>query len=179
MKIQFSIETLRNLFIKASKKVVNIAIIVVTLIVSLVILGVQSRNTQALRAKSATEIKRNDLLKDIARYEKTIKLYKSIFSKKDASAVMNTINNIARDSKVRVISIKPGNEEKQPLYVRVVFTLTIGVDSYHAVGKFVHKLETQPEAYFIESISIRPQEESNSVNNLIANVTLSIIEFKG
>jgi Tfp pilus assembly protein PilO len=103
---------------------------------------------------------------------------------------MNTFSSIARDFNVRLISVSPGNEENQPLYIKTPFTLVIGADSYHTIGKFISSLENQPGIYFVETISIRSQEESRTpaqeltqepklADKLIVNLILSIIAFKG
>lgn len=179
MNMRFSIEKTMNIFLKGGKKLLSIGIILAAAVLTLISYGVQARNIETMRARNSAEAKKNEALKEIAQSEKSIKLYKNIFSKKDASTVINAVNNIAKDSKVRVISIKPGNEENQPLYIKTPFTLVIEADAYHAIGKFISKIENQPEIYFIDAISIRHKKDSQLSNNLIFDVTLSIIVFKG
>ena len=179
MKIGYTREKITDLFLKGRKNVFSIGIIVFTLILTLIIHGIQTRKIEALSVKKGMEAKKNDVLKEIAGSEKRINLYKNIFSTKDAASVMNAISNIARDSKVRVISIQSDKEINLPSYIKYPFNLVIGVNNFHDIGKFINNIENQPEAYFVDAISIRTQEESQGENKLTVNVTLSIIAFKG
>lgn len=190
MKIEYSREKIMGLFLRGRKKVFSIGIIVSTLILTLIISRAQTKKIESLHVNKDTELKKNDVLSEISRSEKTINLYKKLFSKKDASSVTNAVSNIARDSNLIVISINQDKEESELLYTKYSFTLVIGADSYHAIGKFIDKIENQAEAYFVDAISIRSQEESRTpdtelsgaskpANKLIVNVTLSIIVFKG
>jgi len=190
MRIGYPREKSMNLFLKGRKRVLSIGIILFTLIITLIIYRIQTKKIESLCVDKDTELKKDEVLKEISRSEKTIKLYKNLLSRKDASSVMNTISNIARDSNVKLISIKPGSEENQPLYIRCPFILVIGADSYHAIGKFISSIESQSDIYFVDTISIRSQEESQTsdkeltgvskpANKLIVNLILSVIAFKG
>lgn len=179
MRIGYPREKIRDLFLKARKKVVSIGIIAFTLLLTLIIHGIQTRKIEALSVKKGIEAKKNDALKEIAQTEKRINLYKSLFGNKDAASVMNAISNIARDSKVRVISLQPDKEINLPAYIKYPFNLVIAVNSFHDIGKFINHIENQPEAYFVDAMSISTQEESQGENKLTVNVTLSIIAFKG
>ncbi len=188
MRIGYSREELIDLFLKGKKRVLSIGIIIVTLIIALIIYSAQTQQIESLQSKKDAELKKNDVLEEISRVEKTIKLYRNVLSKKEASSVINTVSNIARDSNVRVISVNPGNEENQPLYIKTPFILVISADNYHAIGKFISKIENQSDIYFVDAISIRSQEESQTpdkeltqkqTNKLIVNLILSIIAFKG
>ena len=190
MKIEYSQEKIMNLFLKGRKRVLSMGIILFTLFITLIIYRIQTKQIESLYVNKDTELKKNEVLNEISRSEKAIKLYKNLLSQKDASSVMNTISGIARDSNVRLISIKPAREENQPLYIKTPFILVIGADNYHAIGKFISKLENQPDIYFIDTISIKPQEESRTPaqeltqapkppKKLIINLILSIIAFKG
>lgn len=189
MTIEYAEEKLMNLFLKGRKRVLSIGIILFTLSITLIIHRIQTKQIASLHVNKDAELKKNDVLNEISRAEKAIKLYKNLLSQKDASSVINTISDIARGYNVRLISIKPEREENQPLYIKTHFILVIGVDNYHALGKFISKLENQSDIYFIDTISIRSQEESRTAqeligeskptDKLIVNLILSIIAFKG
>lgn len=190
MMIGYSREKLMDLFPKGRKNVLSIGIIIFTLIFPLIIYRTQTQQIESLRVNKDMELKKNDVLSEISRLEKTIKLYKNLLSKKDVSSVMNTISNIARDSNVILISIKPESEENQPLYIRSPFILVIGTDSFHAIGKFISMIENHPDVYSVDAISIKSQEEiqtpdreliqaSKPTTKLIVNLILGIIAFKG
>ena len=184
MKIGYPREKLMNLFLKGRKRVLSIGIILFTLIATLIIYRIQIKKIESLHVNKDAEQKKNEALNEISRSEKAIKLYKNIFSKKDAFLVMDAVSDIVRDSNVRLISIRPEREERQPLYVKYPFTLVIGADNYHAIGKFISSIENSSDVYFVDAISIRLQEEAadqapGQTSKLIVNITLSIIEFKG
>ncbi len=190
MRIGYSREKSTALFLKGKKKVLSIGIIIFTLIITLIIFSVQTKKIESLHVTKDTELKKNDVLNEISRSEKTIKLYRNLFSRKDAYSVTDTMSSIAKESNVRLISIKPGTEENQPFYIRSPFILVIGADSFHAIGKFVSMIENHSDVYFVDVISIRSQEESRTpdkeltqapepTSKLIVNLILSIIIFKG
>ena len=190
MKIEYSQEKIMNLFLKGKKRVLSIGIILFTLFITLIIYRIQTKQIESLHLNKDTELKKNDVLNELSRSEKAIKLYKNLLSQKDASLVTNTISGIAKDSNVKLISIKPAREENQPLYIKTPFILVIDADNYHAIGKFISSLENQSDIYFIDTISIRSKEESRTAdkeltevskppNRLIINLILSIIAFKG
>lgn len=177
MMTGFSREKTVLLLLKARKRVLSVVIVIITLIVSSVIYRNQSEKIEALRVKEDAELKRNDVLNEISRAEKTIKLYKNLFPRKDIASVTNAINGMARESKVSVISFKPGNEQSQQLYVATPLNLAIESDSYHSIGNFISRMERQAEAYFLNSLTIKTRGDSG--DKITANLTLSIITFKG
>lgn len=190
MKIGYPKEKIMGLFFKSRKKALSIGIIIFTLIITLTVYKIQAKKIELLQIKKDTEQKKNEVLNEISRSEKTIQFYKNLLTRKDASAVMGSISNLARESNLRLISISAGNEESQPLYTKTPFVLVIDTDSYSAIGKFISKIENQPEIYFVESVSIRLQEEIRGPDKelsvapepkdkLRVNLILSIIALKG
>lgn len=189
MKADYSKEKLINLFLKGRIKFLSIGLIVLTLIIAPSIYKNQTRSAESLKAKKDAEIKKNEVLKEISQSEARIKFYKTLLGKKDASLVMDTISSIAKDSNVLLVSIKPGTEENRPLCIKYPFVLVIGADSYHAIGKFISKIENQSDIYLVEAISIKFQDASRRqekelvevtrpTNKLIVNLTLSMIAVK-
>ncbi len=190
MKIEYSKEKLINLFIKGRKKVLSIGMAVFTIIITLIIHSIQAKKIESLHINKDAELKKNEVLSEISRSGKAVELYNNLLKHKDASLVTNTLTDIARDSRVRVISIKPDTEINRPLYIKYPFILVIGADSYHAIGKFISSIENQPEIYFVDGISIKFQKESRAAdkeltqgadpaNKFTVNLILSIIAFKG
>jgi len=75
------------------------------------------------------------------------------------------------------------------LYIKYPFTLVIGSDSYHDIGKFISSIENNPSIFFIDAMSIKAQEENQEqekesiratkpAEKLSVILTLSIIAFK-
>lgn len=190
MRLEFSIGKIINLFFKGKKNIFNLGIIILTLIIVSSVYRNQNKTIESLNIKKETEIKKNEVLNEISRSEKKFKSYGNLLGKKDATSVVDTIKNLAKDSGVEAISVKPGTEEVQLFYIKYPFILVISADSYHAIGKFIDKIESHPDVYFVDAISIRSQQESEtldkesaqmpkSANRLIVDLILSIIAFKG
>lgn len=180
MEISDAIKNLTNQLGKGKNKILNIVLIISTLIIAPNIYVSKAKNIESLNAKKDTELKKNEVLDRISYSEKRIKYYKNLFNKKDASLIMNTVNNIARDSNIKIVSIKPGTEQKEPVYTKYPFLLTIAADNYHTLGKFISKIESHPDAYFVDEINIRTQGQApKPQDNLTVNLTLSAIVFMG
>lgn len=175
-----SLKDLTNRLGKGKNKIVNIALIILTLIAAPNIYISKAKKSESLNAQKAIELKKNEVLGRIARSEKKIKFYKDLFSKKDASLIMNTVNSIARDSNVKIILIKPGTEERESVYTKYPLVLTINVDGYHGLGKFISRIENHPDIYFVDEINIKTQSAASQPSSaLTVNLTLNVIVFKG
>jgi hypothetical protein len=190
MRIEFSKEKLTGLLSENKEKVLSTGIIILALIIAGSIYRNQTRAINTLNLKKDTETKKNILLNEILLSEKKIKFYRELASEQEVSLFTDKIRDMARDFKVDIISVERGPEERQPLYIKYPFVLIIGADGYHAVGKFIGKIESSSDVYFIETLSIRPLKKSQildketgdkpeAANRLIINLTLSIISFTG
>lgn len=189
MKIEYAKEGLMNLFLKGRERLLSMGIILFTLSAALIVYRIQTKQIESLYVDKDTELKKNDALTEIGRSEKAVKLYKNLLGQKDASSVMNRLGVVAKESNVRLISIKPGREENQPLYIKTPFVLVMGADNYHAIGKFVSAIENEPGIYFVDAVNIMAQEKGRMLaqestqgpkptNKLIVNLIFSIIAFK-
>jgi Tfp pilus assembly protein PilO len=106
--------------------------------------------------------------------------YKKFFNK-DSSQVINTLNNIARDSSVKIISIKPQAEIILPIYTKCPFDLSINVDSYHILGRFISKIESYSDVYIVEKIDIKSVGQilrTGQEYKLDVNLRISAISLK-
>ncbi|MDD4894426.1 MAG: type 4a pilus biogenesis protein PilO [Candidatus Omnitrophica bacterium] len=188
---EYSKERLMDLFSKNKKKILAVGIIIIiTMIISSALHKSQNRKIEMLSTRKEAELKKSDILREIGQSEKAIKLYKNTFTKKDPSSITNTLAGLAKDSDVTLVSIKPGNEENQPFYTKTSFNMLITANSYHALGKFISKIENEPDIYFIDEIKIKAQEKTveqdqelieapKPENEITVNLTLSTIAFKG
>lgn len=189
MKIEYSREKMEELFLKGKKRIISLVLIVLTLMVVSSVYQNQSKKVESLRAAKEAELKKNEVLQGIGRSEKTLKLYNNLLGKKDPYLVMNALTDIANDSGVVLVSVKPGTEIKQPLYIKQPFNLVASAESYHAIGKFISSIENHPDIFFIDAVIIRAQENrqtreseagqaSKPAEKLNINLSLSTIVFK-
>lgn len=183
-------EKFKKIFIEYKNRFLSIALILLTLVVATYIYRTQSKYTNQLNVKKDAESKKNELFNQLSQSEKKLQYYKGFFNKKEASSVINTITKIAKDSNIKILSIKPNKEDKRLEYIKYPFVLSFSVDSYHAIGKFISKLENYPDLYFLEVLSIELQETSQKLgegaeervkvsNKLTVDLTFSIIAFEG
>lgn len=187
MEIKNLVGKLINQLAGSKNKILNIGLIILTVIIASNMYRNKAKDVQLLNAKKDTELKKNSALEQIKQLEKSIESYKNIFNKKDASLIINTINNIARDSNVKIISIKPSNERKESVYTSYPFLLTVSADNYHCIGKFISGIESHPDIYFVDAITITIEDIRQAQNleqglkpitRVMVNLTLSKIVFK-
>jgi hypothetical protein len=171
------------IIIKQRNKILNIGIILLTFIIANNIYKSQIKSIQSLREKIEAETKKNEMLSNISQSEKILNAYKNLLNKKDISQVksisISTISNIAKDSNVKIALVKPLAEDNQSVYSRYSFSLVLNAPNYHNVGKFINRLESHPDVYFVDKVIIkRINKESATEYNLIVELTLSTIVFK-
>lgn len=159
---------------KNIKKIVNIAIIILALIISSNIYKQQAKEIESLKIKNDLEAKKNAVIESIGKQEKTINAYRNLLIKKDAGSVINIISNIAKDSEVKIASIRPGQEQRFPDYINMPFSLTLSAPNYHALGNFISRLESYKDVYMVEVIEIKSESQSKE---LTISLTVSSIAF--
>jgi len=164
-----------NVFINQHKnKLFNLAAIVLALIVSNNIYKAQQKEASQITERKNTEIKKNSELEQISRLERNISSYRNLLAKREPNEVMNTLNTIAKNSGIKIVSIKPGNEQKSTDYVRFPFNLVISVNDYHSIGEFISKVESYKDFFIVDGLEIR--SDSNT-KGLSVTLTISTISF--
>lgn len=190
MKIAFSVDTIKDYF-QDKKNYFSIAMVIFTIITSLVINKSQEKKIESLSIERDAEMKKSQALLDISNSEKAMKSLKNTLAKKDIVSVTDILTNTAKASNIALVSVKKSSEENQALYTSSRFICVIGADSYHDIGKFISKIENHPGIFYIDAMSVNAaQEESPEAdkglfriqkekNKLNVDLILSIIAFKG
>ena len=172
---------LLELINKQKNRIADIAVIILTIIIMSNIYKSQAKTMKSVREKIDAETQRYEVLGYMNKSERITTAYNNLINKKDISLAINTISNIARDAKINIIFIKPATTEVYPVYTKFPFNLVVNAN-YHEIGKFINKLESHPDIYFIDKIIIRPKEatgrESAKEYNLNVELTISTILFK-
>ncbi len=135
-------------------KVINIVIVLVAVVIAFKIYGKQQVEIANLKSTAELEAKKNGVLAEIGLLEKKLGSLKKTINSKDVSLVMNSVGAIAKDNGVKVVSFKPQSEKDFPVYTKYSFDLVVSASTYHKIGKFISVLESSPEIYMVESISI-------------------------
>jgi len=172
-----------NFLNKYKNSVFNVGIVLVAVFVAAKIYGFIESKKIATEETRVMEQKKNEVLGEISGLEGRLAMYKNYLNKKDLSASINTIGNIARESSAKIISVKPTPEESYTAYIgKYPFDLILEVDNYHSLGKFISRLESHPDVYAVEVFSISPQRKKvgeEVESKLIVNVRVSTFLFKG
>ncbi len=160
---------------KHKNKILNFALFLLALIIAGNIYKQQVKDIESLKAKIELEIKKNGVLESISKLEKRINSYKKLLAKKDASLIINTITNIARESGIKIVSIRPVSEQRYQEYIKFPFNLTLIASDYHALSKFISKVETYQDLYSVDSIDMRTvaQTKELSVNLRICSISIA------
>jgi Tfp pilus assembly protein PilO len=147
-------------------------IIVVAVIVAYNIFKNQNQQIDKLKSQAETETKKNVVLKEISQIEKKIASYKVLLARKDASSVMNNLQNMARESGAKIESIRPSTEQRLAEYIKVPFSLSVRVPNYHALGRFISKVEGSKDVYMVENVDIRTDTQTKE---LVVSLTVNSI----
>lgn len=168
-------------FNRYKNRILNIGIIVLGLIVANNIYKTQNNQIISLKESKDRELKKNGILVDISAQDKRLKSYKSFLNKKDISLVIDNIGDIAKDSNSKIVSIRPEPAQPYALYVRYTFNLTVNVNDYLALGRFISKLENSYDVYMVESLNVTPRFEGpqdTPLRGLTVNLKVSTYLYK-
>lgn len=165
---------LLGLLNRQKNKSLNVAIIFLALFISFKLYQKQQKDLAVLNQTKETEIKKNGVIANIAQLEKKISLYKTNFAKKDADSVMSELGSLAAQCKVKLLSIRPGPEQKAADYTKYTYSLSAGAQGYHALGKFISLIEGAKDVYIVENLHINP---ANKDDELMIGLTVSQIVF--
>jgi hypothetical protein len=163
-----------SLINKNKDKILNVALIIISLVVASNIYKKQVAKIDSLKASIVEEEKKNQALDSIEKLDVKIDLYRKLLPGREASVSINDINNIARNVGVGVISIKPSGEEKFPDYTKYIYDLTVSSSDYDSLARFINALEANQTVYVIDTFSISsPSYNREKVLN--ANLRVSVV----
>ncbi|MCM8781144.1 MAG: type 4a pilus biogenesis protein PilO [Candidatus Omnitrophica bacterium] len=165
---------------KYKNKILNIGVILFALFLANNIYKNQTRNIAFLTEKKTAEIQKKDILDKISQYEKRVDAYKRFINTKDVNLTMNNLIALIDDPAIKIISIKPNREQGVGIYIKYPFDLVIETNSYHALAKFINKVENHPDVYIIESADIKPVSELQDKDTikLVAYLKITTVLLK-
>ncbi|MFA6217211.1 MAG: type 4a pilus biogenesis protein PilO [Candidatus Omnitrophota bacterium] len=104
----------------------------------------------------------NTILTEIVVSEKQYTAYKGLLNVKDPGVILNSISTLAKNSLVKILSMKPQMQKEYPLYTYYSFEMTISTDSFHKIGQLVKSLENSNEVFLIDSLSVTAQTSGDA-----------------
>ena len=161
-----------DLIERNKNKVINFGVIILALVIALQLYRFTNDQISSLIQQQNNEREKNKVVEDIAIFEKKAEAYKQVFVKKDLASIMNIISGIAKDTSVKILSVKPYAEEFFGNYSSSSFLITLNAPSYHALGDFISKIENHKDIYLVSVISINSTVSNSDAAG--ANVNLGV-----
>jgi Tfp pilus assembly protein PilO len=171
-------------------QIANLVILLIAGIVALNIYQRQNKKITSVLKLHKDQSEKNELLLQIDDINKSIESYKENFGYRDRREIINMITNIARSSGVNILALRPQEKAKKvksEIYDKVFFDVDIQANSYHEIGKFISRLESNPVIFIVESIVIEPTSDTKrtkkteleiELEKLGARLTISQLFFK-
>jgi len=172
---------LQELIGENKNRVINLIIFAAILFVAFRIFNGQLKEVVSLKEKKATEQKKNEKLKEIEALQAKVKQYTDLVNNKDIANVLDTLNGLARESSIEIIAIRPSGEQSAALHTRYAFDLSIVGENYHAIAKFINKLENHDDIFSVDSASfsvISAEKEGVKYEKMGAALTVSTFLLK-
>ncbi len=141
--------------------IVNIGLIILAVVVALNLYNSTNHRLESLEQQKQSELEKNKISQDILALEKKTEIYKNIFVKKDLGSVMDVISGIAKNTAIKIVSIKPSGDEVDEQYIKSAFLITLNAPSYHALGDFISKVENNEAIYLVSEINIIASGENS------------------
>ena len=163
-----------DLFERNKNLIINIAIVILALIIAFQFHKSANDKIDSLVQEEKLEQEKNKVSESIASLEKKADAYKKVFVKKDLASIMDSLSEIAKDTAVKIISVKPFAEETQDNYNTATFLITLNAPSYHALGDFISKLENHKDIFLVNEIAINSVGANPDAPDAIVNLGVSL-----
>jgi hypothetical protein len=159
---------------KYKNKIINIVVIFFALVIAVNIYKGKASEFNSLKVRISEEGKKNLEFEKINRMEKKIGSYKELFVNREASLVMADINNIAKGADVKVLSIKPSQNESADDYSKDIFEVAVNAPSYDILAKFINTVESFSNVYMVEGMEVSYKDQLKK-NGLTAILLISSV----
>lgn len=168
-----------NLIERNKNKIINFCVIILALVIALQFYRSTNVQVSFLIQQQNNELEKNKVVEDIAILEKKAEAYKKVFVKKDLASIIDIISGIAKNTSVKILSVKPFAEEVLDNYFNSSFLITLNAPSYHALGDFISKIENHKDIYLVSEVRINSTTANvdltaPNVDSTVSNVDLSV-----
>jgi len=163
-----------EMIIKNKNKLFNLGIIFLLLYVVFQIYIYGNKQESRLIKQREKELKKNKVIENITSLEKVMEGYKKALVKQDLGSIMDTMSNIAKSSSIKILSIKPLNEETYVDYSRFSFAITAKAPNYHVLADFISKVENYRDVYFVDEVTIASSESDSSKDSGSTELKVSL-----
>ncbi|MDD5116476.1 MAG: type 4a pilus biogenesis protein PilO [Candidatus Omnitrophica bacterium] len=163
-----------DFFSEYKDKIINAAVMLLAVFVAFYLYGLQNQQLSSLEESKNEEARKSEIIESLNRVEKRINSYKKTFTGKDLGSVIDAMTEIAKDTGVKVISVKPGSEHRESDYTRSSFLIVVRAADYHALGNFISRLENYKDLFLIEDLNISAVTDSMSGRKLDSDLDVSL-----
>ncbi len=163
-----------DFFSKNKVKIVNAGVILLAIFGALYLFSMQNQQIATLEESKSEEMRKSEVIESLTRVEKRINSYKQTFNRKDLGSVIGAMTDISKDTRVKIISVKPGNEQQFPEYIKTSFLIVVRVADYHALGQFISKVENYKDLFIVEDINITASGNTKSDKKTERDLDISL-----
>ncbi|MDD5155348.1 MAG: type 4a pilus biogenesis protein PilO [Candidatus Omnitrophica bacterium] len=169
-----------DLIDRYKSNIANLVVVIIFVFISINLYKTQAKNMAALKERKDTEAKKNRVLENLSQLQTKIDELTNLVNTKDLYQTISSLNNMARESAVKIISIKPLGQQDFPAYVKYPFEMTVEAGNYHQIGKFISNIESNPNVYTIESLNMHTAQnkQDGNVEAISASLRVDTVLFK-
>jgi len=169
---------LPDLINKSRNKAINLAVIILSLVIAMNIYKGHLVRLEGLKAQISEENKKGKVLSGIKQLSEEVDAYRRLLVWKESSLSMAELNNLARESEIKISSIKPLGESALPEYSRYIFELSVVSPDYDRLAKFVNKLEVYKDVYLVDLLDINSTSynKDKELNATLRVSTIAILD---
>jgi hypothetical protein len=157
---------------KVQENAVSVVIVAVCAMIAFKIYNKNQAELSSIKQADALEQQRNGVLHDISLREKDFQGLKEKVNNKAITAVISSLNAIAKESEIKILYIKPAGEQSFSVYSRYPFELSITALDYHVLGKFLSRLENSRDFYTVEAMDVTEGEGPITVRLTVSTVLI-------
>jgi hypothetical protein len=163
-----------DFFSKHKDKIINGAVMLGAILAAFYLYGIQNQQLFSIEESKNEEIRKSEIIESLNRVEKRINGYKKTFTGKDLGSVIDAMTEIAKDTRVRIVSVKPGIDQREAEYIKSSFLITVKAADYHALGNFMSRLENYKDLFLVEDMEISVFTDSHSGKKLDSDLDVSL-----
>jgi hypothetical protein len=165
-----------NLYLmeRNKNKIANFGIIILALLIALQFYRSANNRISSLIQQQNEEREKNKIAADIAFFEKKSETYKKVFVKKDLATIIDVVSGIAKNTSVKIVSVKPYAESNLGNYLNSSFLITLNVSGYHALGDFISKIENYKDIYLVSEVNINSKVSNSGETEVGSELSVSL-----
>jgi len=161
---------------KHKDNILKAVIIIISLIISYNIYQFQDKQLGRLQESLKMNKKKLILLKGMKATQAELDAYKDLLIQSAGGSPITALNTFAKNSEVNVDSLRPEQSKRSENFKETAFSLNLSAKSYHSFAKFISMVESGPQIFIIESLTINSGFDTSEVLNTkkTINATLKV-----